>query len=448
EIEKKIPKEFRGTQEEMENEINKEIQEIKNKSSSLEAELNTERSKYAKQAGKFLNVEKCTEEKDIIKGLEYLKNKISTQIRRKKMLLQKYTSNFGKNDNIGEFEGILDGQQKRIGELEKEIEQCQEQINKIEEHYRKKKYVKDIQIANNNLTEQHQEALLEKRTLEKAIEILEEGQEGIREKVLPKTEQNLTKILPILTVDRYKDAKITEDYQIKVFDSKLGDYVEKTLFSGGTNDQIALAIRLSFAMVTMPENDYDESFIFLDEPLGFFDDERKVALIDFLTHGVIADKFSQRIVVSNFLDIKKYFDFVVELENGKIIEQYSTNTLESVHIGSEDEVPEVNDYLEIKNIEMFEEDNYFMVESAILNNSDKEIKEIEIETPKLNIELTPKNFYDVKPKSQERMEIGFHRIILEKSKVFFNFRMIINDNGQEKYVNQRIHYNPKLQKKV
>ena len=74
-------------------------------------------------------------------------------------------------------------------------------------------------------------------------------------------------------------------------------------------------------MVTMPETESNESFIFLDEPLGFFDDDRKQALIDFLTHGAIAEKFAQRIVISNFIDIKKYFDFVIELENGKVIEE-------------------------------------------------------------------------------------------------------------------------------
>ena len=125
-----------------------------------------------------------------------------------------------------------------------------------------------------------------------AKEIMDAAVISITQKVLPQTINNLTRILPILTADRYKDAQVTEGYHIQLFDSKLGDYVDKTIFSGGTNDQIALAFRLAFAMATAGAGNPGESFIFLDEPLGFFDDERRNALIDFLTHGYIAKIFA------------------------------------------------------------------------------------------------------------------------------------------------------------
>ena len=54
----------------------------------------------------------------------------------------------------------------------------------------------------------------------KAKEICEEALKSISQKVLPQTINNLTKILPILTADRYKDAKVTEDYKILLFDSE------------------------------------------------------------------------------------------------------------------------------------------------------------------------------------------------------------------------------------
>ncbi len=66
----------------------------------------------------------------------------------------------------------------------------------------------------------------------------------------------------------------------------------KCYFQGVPNDQIALSFRLAFAMATAGAANSKDSFIFLDEPLGFFDDERRNALINFLTHGSIGKIFA------------------------------------------------------------------------------------------------------------------------------------------------------------
>jgi ABC-type molybdate transport system ATPase subunit len=250
-----------------------------------------------------------------------------------------------------------------------------------------------------------------------------------------------------LTLDRYKDAHITEDYQIQLFDSKMGDYVEKTLFSGGTNDQIALAIRLSFAMVTLPHDEYEESFIFLDEPLGFFDDERKSALIDFLTHGIIADIFSQRIVISNFLDIKKYFDYVIELENGRIIEEYSTRTLDSKQIPFEYESEDEISLISIEQANYNEENGYYQINLDLENNSEELLNLVQLDIPQIRADLRPKFIYNLKSGSKENILLGLNQYVIDNKDIYFDVKIKMEkpQNDEETiYKQQKIHYVPNL----
>ncbi|MDY6958252.1 MAG: hypothetical protein SVK08_03755, partial [Halobacteriota archaeon] len=156
---------------------------------------------------------------------------------------------------------------------------------------------------------------------ESAIEIVVNSRNSIMGKVLPATEANMTKFLPILTAGTYKDAKINKDtYQIEVYDDFAGDYRPKSVFSGGAKDQFSLALRLSFAMATLPqERGAVPGFIFLDEPIGSFDSDRKAALIELLTRGEIAENFDQVFVISHFPELEDIFDYKIELRDGRVI---------------------------------------------------------------------------------------------------------------------------------
>jgi exonuclease SbcC len=46
---------------------------------------------------------------------------------------------------------------------------------------------------------------------------------------------------------------IDGDFGVQVFDPEVGEYRPRDVFSGGTEDQFLLAIRLAFALALMPE---------------------------------------------------------------------------------------------------------------------------------------------------------------------------------------------------
>jgi exonuclease SbcC len=106
-----------------------------------------------------------------------------------------------------------------------------------------------------------------------------------------------------------------------VWDERGGAFKEKNIFSGGTKDQFSLALRLAFALATLPqERGSAPSFIFLDEPLGSFDNERADALIDLLTEGEIARAFDQIFLISHVHVDERLFTHRVVLENGRVVE--------------------------------------------------------------------------------------------------------------------------------
>ena len=167
--------------------------------------------------------------------------------------------------------------------------------------------------------------LREMQIRERSVEIASLARRRIMQKVLPTTLDYLRRILPALTRDRYHDAQLDpETYKIQVWDERAGNggaFKEKNIFSGGTKDQFSLALRLAFALATLPqERGAAPSFIFLDEPLGSFDDERADALIQLLTEGEIARAFDQIFLISHVHVNERLFTHHVVLENGRVVE--------------------------------------------------------------------------------------------------------------------------------
>lgn len=156
-------------------------------------------------------------------------------------------------------------------------------------------------------------------------EIVLRARKRIVQKVLPATMDYMRRILPQLTRDRYHDAELDpESFKIKVWDERAGQsgaWKEKNIFSGGTKDQFSLALRLAFALATLPqERGTSPGFIFLDEPLGSFDDERAAALLFLLTEGEIAQAFDQIFLISHVRVQEDRFTHRLRLENGAAIE--------------------------------------------------------------------------------------------------------------------------------
>lgn len=202
---------------------------------------------------------------------------------------------------------------QRVGELRGTQERFERELGLVGESV-------DEAQAVQELAEQQREQAQRKY----GADIVARARRRIVQKILPATMEYMRRILPQLTRDRYHDAELDpESYKIRVWDERAGQsgaWKEKNIFSGGTKDQFSLALRLAFALATLPqERGTSPGFIFLDEPLGSFDDERASALLYLLTEGEIGRAFDQIFLISHVAVQESKFTHRIRMENGSVV---------------------------------------------------------------------------------------------------------------------------------
>jgi DNA repair exonuclease SbcCD ATPase subunit len=184
--------------------------------------------------------------------------------------------------------------------------------------------------------------------------------ERLVRKVIPRTEYYMQQLLPLLTSGRYHDIHLFTEQEegtssggplhLRVWDSTAGEYVAKAALSGGTADQLSLALRLAFAIATLPrELSGAPGFLILDEPLSSLDRRRTQALVDVIAGSLVSQHFEQVILVSQSSAFDPaMFPYHIYLDNGLVVESNlplvqstalpgSANAVVSSHIPDDDE---------------------------------------------------------------------------------------------------------------
>ena len=165
-------------------------------------------------------------------------------------------------------------------------------------------------------------AELEKRlkVVKLAIDGVEKTAEALRERVRPSVEAYMGRILPTITLGRYKAAQLDEEYRLRVWDPEAGEFKERDVFSGGTEDQFLLSMRLAFALALLPEvKGMHPEFLFLDEPLGSSDEARREGILNLLNIE-LSQSFKQIFLVSHISGLDEQVKHIIRLENGEVIE--------------------------------------------------------------------------------------------------------------------------------
>ena len=186
----------------------------------------------------------------------------------------------------------------------------------------------DLGLARTRMEQQERSYQVKKRSglLIKAVH------DRLLNKIVPRTEYYMQHILPLLTSGRYHDVRVsTYDEEgtigggplhLKVWDSGAGEYVSKSALSGGAADQLSLALRLAFAIATLPkELGAAPGFLCLDEPLSSFDRGRTKALMDVVTGDILSQHFEQVLLISHSSAFDPaLFPYHIYMDNGQIVE--------------------------------------------------------------------------------------------------------------------------------
>jgi DNA repair protein SbcC/Rad50 len=197
----------------------------------------------------------------------------------------------------------------------------------VEDSISRQLELRQLLEANINLEDQVQMQMKKVMLLEKdcavvklSVKGLEQTSESLRNRVKPQVERYMGLILPVITSGRYKAVQLDEDYTVRVFDPEAGEFKPKEVFSGGTEDQLLLAMRLAFALALIPQaKGHNPEFLFLDEPLGSSDRVRREGILTLL-HQELSQNFKQIFLISHVGDLEAEADTIIQMENGSIHE--------------------------------------------------------------------------------------------------------------------------------
>jgi DNA repair exonuclease SbcCD ATPase subunit len=110
----------------------------------------------------------------------------------------------------------------------------------------------------------------------------------------------VSKILPLLTEGRYQSVLVTKDAQLQLLSSTKGNFVGMDELSGGSYNQVWLAVRLALSHALISASGGGPQFLILDEPFVFFDDTRTRLTLDLLSH--LSDDIAQVWVINPRFD--------------------------------------------------------------------------------------------------------------------------------------------------
>ena len=115
-----------------------------------------------------------------------------------------------------------------------------------------------------------------------SIQLLEETSTRVRSRVAPTVAEFVRRILPTLTEDRYRDARLSDDWNLEIFASEKSDFMDYSELSGGTRESLRLALVLAACQCLIHCRALRKHFLFLDEPFTLIDAGRARSILECL----------------------------------------------------------------------------------------------------------------------------------------------------------------------
>lgn len=216
----------------------------------------------------------------------------------------------------------------RQAELEEELRGLEEQEFALSQQLQTGGEKLDLAVARQRMEQQERNYQTRKR----GSLMLQATSDRLMRKMLPRIEYYMQQFLPVLTVGRYHDVRLSTEpdenvasggpLQLSVWEPAASEYIPRAALSGGTADQISLTLRLAFAVASLPrELNAAPGFVLLDEPLTSSSRERIHALVDIVTGEMLGQHFEQVLFIShNSAFDPSMFDHHIYVENGMVAE--------------------------------------------------------------------------------------------------------------------------------
>ncbi len=253
------------------------------------------------------------------------------------LLAQRSRPTLGKGYNRGEVVSVwpLVGEytpddrerlEEQLGELEVELKRLEEEEMALSQQLQTGGRKLDLTEARQHMEQQERNYQIKMR----GSLMLKATIDRMMRKMLPRIEYYMHQFLPLLTVGRYRDVRLTTTpdlevpsggaLQLGVWEPAASEYIPRTALSSGIADQISLTLRLAFSVAALPrELNAAPGFLLLDEPLTSFSRERIQALVDMVTGETLGEHFEQVLFIShNTAFDTAVFTHHVYIDNGMV----------------------------------------------------------------------------------------------------------------------------------
>ncbi len=215
-----------------------------------------------------------------------------------------------------------------LASVEQELRQLEQQELELSTQLHTGSEKLDLEQARKHMEQQERSYQTKKR----GGLLIDATCERVMRKMIPRTEYFMQQLLPVLTRGRYHDVRLTTEpeegvasggtLQLSIWEASAGEYIAKSALSGGTADQISLALRLAFAIAALPrELGAAPGFLLLDEPLSSFSRDRMQALVKIVTGDMLGQHFEQILFISHDSAFEStLFPYHISVDDGTIVE--------------------------------------------------------------------------------------------------------------------------------
>lgn len=215
----------------------------------------------------------------------------------------------------------LRSQRKKLDEVNEALKRIKSKrdrlTSQVREYQNQEGRRKALEEVNDGLRVKSLEIRSEMDVHRLLMELFEETIESVRLRTGPSLGKGLCRLLPHLTGGRYRDAQVTQDFEIRLFTGAKSDFLQTHELSGGTLQGLTFGFRLAFAQAYVKAVTGAPQFMFLDEPFPAMDRDRVLHTLGALPR--LSRELSQIFLAHPDLEseARNCFDHVIDTELGR-----------------------------------------------------------------------------------------------------------------------------------
>ena len=203
------------------------------------------------------------------------------------------------DEELRGYEEEYDGAHNRVSSLRDDYVRYKEQLAGAE------RQIADLQQSKRRIEELRAKAAISAKTAEET----QTFRDKVATRILPELEELTSGFVGILTDDRHEVVRLDEGFTPTMMEG--GE--DSPVVSGGTEDVLALSMRLALGQLLAQRAGQPVELLVLDEPFGSLDEVRRGNVLSLLER--LQTVYPQVVIISHIAETRDAADLVIELQH-------------------------------------------------------------------------------------------------------------------------------------